>query len=358
METLPILVLSAMDPVLRSSVLFSLVIDKPDLMVIKHDLDPDRPDLLGRTIMNRQGVITQEWIHLDHNCMGCAAREDLIPSLRDLADHHTPSGFVVSLPLTMPSLATTTLLAEQTLTGGDLEDMKVCGVAATCTVESLHDDLFGDDLLTDRGLHTGSDDTRSVGEAAAHQIEHADFVVTDRPFSTTIPSGLLERLRAPDSHRIDDYGHQDLGRLFEHEHHATAARERVDPLCVGWPGNPGPGGAWSMLLSSNKPFHPQRLRHNLEDLAIGDFRSRGHFWLPTRPFTAGIWDGAGQQLSIGAVDSPHNWQAGTRLLFTGVGDGRQRIVEAFDASLLTAEEEQAGLSAWLGHGDDFGIWLD
>ncbi|NED95650.1 cobalamin biosynthesis protein CobW [Phytoactinopolyspora alkaliphila] len=42
---------------------------------------------------------------------------------------------------------------------------------------------------------------------------------------------------------------------------------------------------------------PGRLMRSIEQLGTGRVRARGRFWLPTRPQTLCLWDGAGGQSS-------------------------------------------------------------
>ena len=112
-----------------------------------------------------------------------------------------------------------------------------------------------------------------------------------------------------------------------------------------------------MTLSTERPFHPWRLHRRLADLGGGRHRSRGHFWLPTRPFTACVWNGAGGQLSIGPLDDWHGVLPGTRLSFVGVGAGREEVVAAFDEAVVTPDEDSGDLTAWLDVDDDFDPWL-
>ncbi|WP_366146620.1 GTP-binding protein [uncultured Pseudokineococcus sp.] len=96
----------------------------------------------------------------------------------------------------------------------------------------------------------------------------------------------------------------------------------------------------------------------VEELGGGSLRTRGSFWLPTRPGTACAWDGGGGQLSIGALRA---WQAGerrSRILVTGRGEASsERVRRAFAEALATPEEmersawpaaDDDGLSPWLG----------
>jgi G3E family GTPase len=202
------------------------------------------------------------------------------------------------------------------------------------------------------------DDERSVGEVLAAIVEHADFVLTI-PATDDLgrQSALIDHMRAPDSHRLDDFLTDDLSGLFDHSHHTATAYQRVDPLNFEWRQLHSRDGVWTLSLASDRPFHPQRLMDSLEDLGGRRMRSRGHFWLPTRPFSACLWDGAGGQLSIGNHGEWDHQTPGTRLRFTGVDPDQRQIVEAFDHALLTGDEESQGPDSWFEAHDPFDAWL-
>jgi G3E family GTPase len=115
-------------------------------------------------------------------------------------------------------------------------------------------------------------------------------------------------------------------------------------------------GVWTLDLRSWRPLHPERLRHRIGDLGGGARRSRGRFWLPTRPSTTCCWDGAGGQLSIGSVGPWLGNQPSTRLVVTGIDDP-SRVEAAFDEVLLSDAELAKGLSRWQGTDDGFDPWL-
>ncbi|WP_244927938.1 GTP-binding protein [Nocardioides sp. W7] len=120
----------------------------------------------------------------------------------------------------------------------------------------------------------------------------------------------------------------------------------------------GAGHAWRIDLSSPRPFHPERLLDHIETLADGPFRSRGCFWVPTRPQDALEWSGAGGQLSIGAYSTWGRRTPRTRLIFTGTGAPPAGLEGAFERLLLAPEEAllrrrswdvlEDGLEPWLG----------
>lgn len=103
---------------------------------------------------------------------------------------------------------------------------------------------------------------------------------------------------------------------------------------------------------------PDRLLDRVADLGGGPRRSRGCFWLPTRPSVYGVWDGAGGQLSIGPGEAWGVRRRLTRIVVIGVDDGVEDLCVAFEDCLLTPAEiasrgpfwevDTDGLEPWLG----------
>jgi G3E family GTPase len=109
-------------------------------------------------------------------------------------------------------------------------------------------------------------------------------------------------------------------------------------------------------LTSPLAFHPERLLDDLERLGAGRHRSRGCFWVPTRPDQVVVWDGAGGQLSIGNGERWGSRAPMTQLVFTGVGTPPDQLSSSFREMLLTPDEA-AARGAWRLNEDGFEPWL-
>ncbi len=351
-----IVLLATIDPVLRGSASFAAVTDVPGTIVLTQDLDPDRG--IHRHIADASGVLLDEWVPVEHVCATCAVREDTLPTLERIIVEGRHRSVLLAAPVGVESLPIARVLDEATRPTGRLAGARLAAVATACDLDRLAEDLLGDDLLAERSLALAEGDLRSVGEVLAHQVGHADFVLTAGPTreAPAQSAALLDHLRSADAHLLDDYLAGHMGALFTHSHHCPHATRRVDPMHVALNGAPARDGVWSMHLTSGRPIHPERLLEWLPALAGGRVRSRGHFWVASRPRQACIWDGAGAQLSIGAHGPWGRRRPGTSLVFTGVAEERQALVEAFEAVLLTPAESRAA-PAWHGREDGLETWL-
>lgn len=93
-------------------------------------------------------------------------------------------------------------------------------------------------------------------------------------------------------------------------------------------------------------------------LGGGRLRGRGRFWVPDRPDSICQWDGAGGQVSIGAVWRTDSELPTTRLVITGQDpEDLPRVRDAFARSLLTPQEWARGPAPWFGAEAPLPPWL-
>lgn len=352
----PVLTLASIDPVARQAATAGLLLDLPDAVVAGYDLvREDGARAISRTLSDRAGIVDQTVVDLDHDCLSCTIRADIVSTLELITDLARWHAVVLALPLaTDPAMIARAIV--QSVSSGALIGVRPAPVISVIDSEAVRRDVLGDDLLDERGLAHGDHDRRSVGEATCAMIEYADLTLT-------VGSGeaqdlaLLDRLIAPSAAPRTDVHHGDGRRLLASAHDPVMAHDRTDPLAVRPPAMADGDGVWSLDLRSDRPFHPQRLQDRLEDLGTGAVRGRGHFWLPSRPDVVCAWDGSGGQLSIGLhgfwLDSPRQ----TRLVIIGTDDrDRQRIRAAF-ADVLMTERELRRLDQWRLIDDGFDPWL-
>jgi G3E family GTPase len=202
----PLIVLATVDPVLRDAVVFASVVDHPRAVVLRHDI-VDGPDGGGirRVVVDATGVVEDVLVPLEHACLSCSVREDAVPTLERLARDPRWEAVLLALPVSAESLPVTRALGWGTRRGGGLRSLRLAGVVAAVERDTVEDDLLGDDLLAERGLALTEDDRRSVGEALAAQLGHADVVLVaaDGPaddHDSRVASDLIDHVRARPGH--------------------------------------------------------------------------------------------------------------------------------------------------------------
>jgi G3E family GTPase len=346
-------VITGIDPSVMDSAMVSLSWDLPRAVAVRHRIDP-HTQVLTRTVSDATGVVEREDIPLEHACVTCAVREDILPTLERLAREGRFETIAACLPVGAEAEHLSAVLTRDPRLARLL---RLSSVVAALGGEDLVHDLLGDDLLCERDCHTSADDRRGVGEVGCAQVELADSVVlTGSPSDEA--TDVARALARPGADIVTGAEQLDGAALASATHDDRAASRWRSPLSIGQLPPLGPSRAWRLDLSAQRAFHPGRLLDQIERLGSGRHRSRGCFWVPTRPHMVAAWAGAGGQLSIGSHSDWGSRTPTTRLIYTGVGVPPADLVSAFEDLLLSPHEApnsrvtwqvaQDGLEPWLG----------
>lgn len=360
----PVPLVVGIDPVLRDAAVTALLCDVPDAVAVRWDLMPD--GRLHRVVLAFGDLVEEAEVSPDTDCASCAVREDLLATVARLVERGTYSTVVAALPVAVEPLPAARGLG--IAAGGGAGFRPALRAVAPATVISVVDssrlvrDLLGDTLVAEAWPLIADDDERAVGEVLAHQIEYADLVLTSGG-PTPVGDALLDHLARPGARprrRIEDI---DADSVLATRHDTWAAGDAVDPLHACPTGARDTAGVWTLDLRSVRPVHPGRLVDRIEELGGVPVRGRGAFWLPTRPGTVCVWDGAGGQLSIGGAGDRWPGRPLTRLVLTGLtadgelGADRRRLREVFADVLLTEAELSLGPDHWDTVDDGMDQWL-
>ena len=144
-------------------------------------------------------------------------------------------------------------------------------------------------------------------------------------------------------------------------------------------------GIASTAYRARRPFHPQRFFSFIDRPWLNGklLRSKGFFWLASKPTDAGSWSQAGGLMRHGFAGrwwrfvAKNQWpedqesvQAIMENWTPSVGDCRQELVfigqnidflqlsAELDACLLTDEEMAMGVEGWRSLPDPFGPWQE
>ncbi|MEV7429650.1 GTP-binding protein [Nocardioides sp. NPDC092400] len=349
----PVVVLTGVDRDAVAATAVGLQFDLPGAVSVRHEIDVER-SVLRRVVSDVHGLVEEDETGLEHACVSCALREDVLPTLERVARSGRWSTIVAHLPVGAEADQLCHVVAVDSRLARHL---RIASVVTALAGPTVVDDLLGDDLLAERGAHTGPDDRRGVGEVGCAMVERADVAVT---YGDTDPVALalLRALARPGAEVVAGTEHLDAARATGrlHDHERTLAW--TGPALDG-PVPPLAGAdaalAWRLDLASPHPFHPDRLLDHLEALAGDGHRSRGVFWLPTRPGRALVWDGSGGQLSVGDAHAWASQPPHTRLVATGIGPAPAELRRVFDATLLGPDEASA--TRWTVGEDGFEPWL-
>jgi len=347
----PLIVITGVDPVAMQATMSSLVWDLPNVVAIRHVIEPITQEL-SRFVSSVDGTVETAMIDLQHACVGCAIREDIVPTIVRLAQEPQWENLVVCLPISAEADHLSAAISRDPVVA---RYVKLTSVIASIPSEGASDHLMNNRWLGAEGLQTGPGDPRSIGEAACAQVEYADVVVADGQL-LDVDRDFVAALTRPNSALVMGAENLDVLSLIGGRHVSAEAYAWRSPRSDFRIPALGESRAWRIDLCSPRPFHPERLMDNME-LFDGPYRSRGCFWVPTRPLMANTWDGVGGQVSIGQHSRWHPQEPITRLILTGVGCRPTDVHEAFASCLLSSVEMNLDLNAWLRAEDGLEPWL-
>ncbi|MDP9806790.1 hypothetical protein J2S70_001372 [Trueperella bonasi] len=135
----------------------------PEAVVVRHTLDPER-DVLTRTVHELLGHIETVEIKLDHACIACAIRADIVPTLEKLARSRRWPAIIAELPATTEPMQIYHALA---LSHTAADYVRIGSILAGLTGPSIIADCLGSQYLTDRGLPVRADDDRGIAAAVS-----------------------------------------------------------------------------------------------------------------------------------------------------------------------------------------------
>jgi len=335
----------------------------------------------------------EKLVEMSNGCICCTLREDLLEEVKRLAGEGRFDYLVIeSTGISEP------LPVAETFTFEDETGESLSSVARLDTLVTVVDGVnFPRDLreaaeLREKGEHLGEDDERNVADLLVDQVEFCDTLLVSKMdlLDDAERQDVIGMLRAlnPDAVILPiTQGRVPLDQVL------STGRfdfERAS-LAPGWlkemRGEHVPEseeyGISSFTYTARRPFHPARFHAFLNrDWENGKLlRSKGYFWLATRPRMAGTWSQAGGIAHHGVAGffwkavAERNWpeDAETRAFIREkwqepFGDMRQELVfigqgmdpahtrRALGACLLSEDETLAGLEYWRTLRDPFPDW--
>jgi G3E family GTPase len=386
---LPVVIVAGLHTDQRRQAVRELLDGSPPTVVLHHDLSHAGHGRVTRWVWDNLGAWNEKRLPLINDCPCCALREDLLPELMRIAGEGRYQLAVVELwggcdPQVM---AETIALGEAD--GRAIGDAcAITGMVTAVDLARLIPDLSRPDPLSEHGLHTCADDDRTVAESLACQIQYATVLAVSPERDPEEQPGrrpgeaMLRQLHP--TARVIELGRGDLPGAARSGFDVRAAADRVSPDLALLPREHADSGVATLVWRRRRPLHPGRLHAALEFLVPAAQRSRGRFWLASRPGELLGWDAAGASLAVSdcgpwlasvpdedwELHSPErrvaaaaDWDPGCGdrmqlLTFTAEDLDADGITELLDSCLLTDEELAADDDASKALPDAFSEFLD
>lgn len=348
------------------------------------------PGAQGEVELNRA---EERLVEMSNGCICCTLREDLLLEVARLAREGRFDQLVIeSTGISEP------LPVAETFTFEDEQGLSLSQLARLDTLVTVVD---GANFLTqyreaqslqEAGESLGEEDERNVADLLVDQIEFCDVLLISK--TDLIDAARLDELKAvlrslnPEAELIPiTKGEVPLDQVLDTGRFSFERAQQAPGWLKELRGEHMPEteeyGISSFTYLARRPFHPASFHAVLHGDWFGGrlLRSKGFFWLATRPRFAGQWSQAGGIAHHGfaglfwkAVPESHwptdpeyrgyileKWQEPfgdmrQELVFIGQHLDEARIRAALDACLLSEEELAAGRDYWQSLDDPFPVW--
>ncbi|WP_018690694.1 zinc metallochaperone GTPase ZigA [Algicola sagamiensis] len=395
MAKLPVTVLSGFLGAGKTTVLSHILNNRQGQKVAVIVNDMSEINIDATMVQNEVQLSHQEekLVEMSNGCICCTLREDLLIEINKLAkDGHFDYLVIESTGISEP------LPVAETFTFADENGRSLSDVAQLDTMVTVVDavnflkDYDAANSLQETGESLGEEDERSVSDLLVDQVEFADVLLISKTdlVDTVDVERLIATLKALNTHAkilpIQN-GQVDLNQvlntgLFDFERAQQAPGWLKEMRGEHIP-ETEEYGISSFSYVARRPFHPEKFYqflHHTEDFGKL-LRSKGYFWLASRPEFAGQWSQAGgiarygfagmfwkavpqekwptDETSISAIKN--NWvepfgDMRQELVFIGQDLDQLAMTKALNACLLSDQELHQGKDYWSTLSDPFPSW--
>ncbi len=335
----------------------------------------------------------EKLVEMSNGCICCTLREDLLVEVGKLAkdgrfDYLVIESTGISEPL--PVAETFTFADQNGVSLGDVATLDTM-VTVVDAVNFLTDYEQANDLQ-DTGESLGEDDERSVADLLVDQVEFADVIlisktdlVTNEQLNKLI--AILNTLNTQAKMIPISNGNININEVLNTSLFNFARAQQAPGWLKEIRGEHIPEteeyGISSFNYTARRPFNPEKFYHFLHNTEqFGQLiRSKGYFWLATRPLFCAQWNQAGGIAHYGfagmfykaipkkdwptepelLADINSKWvepfgDMRQELVFIGQSLNKHAMIEALDDCLLPEEAVLKGKDFWKTYNDPFPIW--
>lgn len=397
MNQLPVTVLSGFLGAGKTTVLSHILNNRQGKKVAVIVNDMSEINIDAAVVQNEVSLSHKEekLVEMSNGCICCTLREDLLLEVNKLAQDGRFDYLVIeSTGISEP------LPVAETFTFADESGVSLSDVATLDTMVTVVDaanflkDYDEAKYLQETGESLGDEDERSVADLLVDQVEFADVLLISKTDLIEQPDidRLIAILKTLNTNariipivngnvNVDQVLNTGLFN-FEHAQQAPGWLKEMRGEHIPETEEYGIG---SFSYVARRPFHPEKFHQLLHDTEkFGKLiRSKGYFWLATRPEFAGQWSQAGgiarygfagmfwkaipkenwptDEDSLASIQS--NWiepfgDMRQELVFIGQSLDKDGMALALDDCLLSEAEMLKGKDYWTALSDPFPAWRE
>lgn len=354
------------------------------------DINIDASTIKSNVSLNHSN---EKLVKMSDGCICCTLREDLLIEVGKLAKEGCfdyliiePSG--ISEPL--PVAETFTFADEKGVSLGDVATLDTM-VTVVDAVNFLNDYEQANDLQ-DTGESLGENDERSVANLLVDQVEFANVILISKTDLITNDelnklTAILNTLNTQANIIPISKGHININEVlntglfnFERAQQAPGSLKEMRGEHIP---ETEEYDICSFNYTARRPFDPEKFYnflHNTEQFGKL-IRSKGYFWLATRPLFCAQWSQAGGIAHYGftgmfykaipkkdwptepelLADINSKWiepfgDMRQELVFIGQSLNKHAMIKALDDCLLPEDTVLKGKDFWKTFNDPFPIW--
>jgi G3E family GTPase len=238
-------------------------------------------------------------VEMSNGCICCTLREDLLKEVRRLAQERRFDYLLIESSGISEPLPVASTFEFRDEGGASLADVARLDTMVTVVdAASLLQNYVSAELLADRGMALGEEDTRPLAELLADQIEFADVIVLNKldlvtPEELTKARAIVRSLNANAELIETTEAQVPLARIldtglfsFEAAHTHPTWYQELNGFKDHTP-ETEEYGVSSFTYRARAPFEPVKLHKFLSKRQPGLIRAKGFFWLATRPAWVG-----------------------------------------------------------------------
>ena len=392
---LPVTVLSGFLGAGKTTVLNHILNNRDGLRVAVIVNDMSEINIDAATVKNEISFnrAEEKLVEMSNGCICCTLREDLLEEIERLAHEGKYDYLVIeSTGISEP------LPVAETFTFADEDGKSLSEISRLDTMVTVVDALnFLRDydeakFLNEVGESLGEEDERSVADLLVEQVEFADILLiskTDLVSEQELArlKSILQTLNTEAIQIPIEHGKVPLDKVLNTGRFSFERAQQSPGWLKEMRGEHVPEteefGISSFSYEARRPFDPQKFYDFIhsKDIAGKLIRSKGFFWLATRPQLAGSWSQAGGMARYGAAglfwkavpkeqwpEDPEYLKAieeqwmepfgdmRQELVFIGQGLNKNDIIERLDRCLLTDDQLIQGHHVWAEMPDPFPAW--